>query len=216
MLGIAPPPEAAAAPAPQVYSAPLPGAVLAVLGIAALVLLALMPATLGVGWLPAVLFGLPLALGGACGALVGYAVASTRIEVAPDGIAIAVPGWRGCPFPPVRQYRLGWQDVRAVRHRTECYRLGRLPLRLPFEVYAIETADGIIPFGSYYLSDLEPVLIEIAHRADRLWREDDEVYADLLRTLLHGIPPWPPLDRRPRDPQASVRSFRGSNDAPDL
>jgi hypothetical protein len=216
MLGIGPPPEAAAPAAPQVYGAPLPGALLALLGIAALVLLALMPATLGAGWLPALLFGLPLAVAGACGALVGYGVASTRIEIAPDGVAIAVPGWRGCPFPPVRQYRVAWSELRAVRNRTERYRLGRLPLRLPFEVYAIETADGIIPFGSYYLADLEPVLIEIAHRADRLWREDDEVYADLLRTLRHGAPPWPPLDRRPRDPQVSVRSFRGSNDAPDL
>jgi hypothetical protein len=191
MLGIGPPPEAAARPALQVYGAPALGLLLALLGMAALVLLALMPATLGVGWLPAALFGLPLAAAGACGALAGYGVASTRIELAPDGVAIAVPGWRGCPFPPVRHYRLRWSELRAVRHRTELYHLGRLPLRVPFEVYAIETEGGVIPFAGYYLADLEPVLIEIAHRADRPWREDDEVAADLLSTLWRGAPPWP-------------------------
>ncbi|MCE3247974.1 MAG: hypothetical protein K0R41_1799 [Geminicoccaceae bacterium] len=140
-------PEGAAVSAPQVYSAPLPGALLAMLGISALVLLALMPATFGVGWLPFALIGLPLAVGGACGVLMGYAVLSTRIEVARDGLVIAAPGLRACPFPPVRQYRLEWAEVRAVRHRTEVYRLGPLPLRLPLEAYAVETADGFIPFG---------------------------------------------------------------------
>lgn len=52
MLGFGPVPEGATVPAPHVYSAPLPGALLAVLGISALILLALMPATFGVDWLP--------------------------------------------------------------------------------------------------------------------------------------------------------------------
>ena len=190
-------PESAAVSAPQVYSAPLPGALLAMLGISALVLLALMPATFGVGWLPFALIGLPLAAGGACGVLMGYAVLSIRIEIARDGLVIAAPGLRACPFPPVRQYRLEWTDVRAVRHRTELYRIGPLPLRLPLEAYAVETADGVIPFGSYYLSDLEPVLIDLAHRADRPWCEDGEVQAGLLRTLLFGAPPWPTVDEPP-------------------
>jgi hypothetical protein len=189
MLGIGPAPEAAV-PAPQVYSAPLPGALLVILGISALALLALLPATLGVGWLPAALLGLPLAVAGAGGALMGYAILSTRIEIARDGVVVAAPGWRGCPFPPVREHRLGWLDVRAVRHRTELYCLGSLPLCLPLEVYAIETADGLIPLGGYYLPDLEPVLIDLAQRADRPWHENDDVEADLLRTLLAGAPPW--------------------------
>jgi len=197
MLGFGPTPEGAAIPAPHVYSAPLPGALLAVLGISALVLLALMPGTYDVGWLPFALIGLPLAVGGACGVLMGYAILSIRIEIAQDGVVIAAPGLRACPFPPVRQYRLKWTDVRAVRHRTELYRIGPLPLRLPLEAYAIETTDGCIPFGSYYLSDLEPVLIELAHRADRPWCEDGEVQAGLLRTLLCGAPPWPTVDQRP-------------------
>jgi hypothetical protein len=195
MLGLGPEPEGATVAAPQVYSAPFQGAVLTILGISALVLLALIPATFGVGWLSSALIGLPLAVGGACGALMGYAVLSTRIEIAPDGIVVAAPGWRACPFPPVRQYRLEWTAVRAVRHRTELYRIGPLPVRLPLEVFAIETADGFITLGSYYLADLQPVLIDLAHRADRPWREDGDVQADLLRTLLFGAPPWPTLDR---------------------
>jgi len=190
MLGFGPVPEGATVPAPHVYSAPLPGALLAVLGISALILLALMPATFGVDWLPLALIGVPLAVGGVCGVVMGYAVLSTRIEIAQSGIAIAAPGLRACPFPPVRQYRLNWTDLRAVRHRIELYRIGPLPLRLPLETYAIETTDGAIPFGSYYLSDLEPVLIELAHRADRPWCEDGEVEADLLRTLVFGAPAW--------------------------
>ena len=197
MLGFGPVPEGASVPAPHVYSAPLPGALLALLGMAALVLLALMPATFGTGWLPLALIGLPLAAGGACGALMGYALLSTRIEVAPDGIVIAAPGLRACPFPPVRQYRLPWTAVRAVRHRTELYGIGPLPLRLPLEAYAIETSDGLIRLASYFLTDLEPILVDLAHRADRPWHEDDEVQAGLLPTLLCGAPPWPTRDRQP-------------------
>jgi hypothetical protein len=77
MLGFGPVPEGPRVAAPDVYSAPVPGALLAVLGILALTLVALMPATFDVGWLPLALIGLPLALGGACGVLMGYAVLST-------------------------------------------------------------------------------------------------------------------------------------------
>ena len=192
MLGFGPLPEGATiAPVARVYSAPLTGAALAVLGVSALLLLALMPSTFGIDWLPLALIGAPLAIGGTCGVVMGYAILSVRIEITPDGIVVAAPGWRACPFPPVRQYRLKWTEVRAVRHRVEVYRVGPLPLRLPLETYAIETSEGLtIAFGSYYLSDLEPVLIDLAHRADRPWCEDGEVEADLFRTLLLGAPVW--------------------------
>ena len=140
---------------------------------------------------------LSLAAGGMFGVLLGYVSVSTRIEVSPEGVLVATPGWRACPYPPVRQYRVGWADVRAVRHRTELYRIGPLPLRLPLDAYAIETAQGVILLGGYYLSDLEPVLIELAHRADRPWCEDDEVEAGLLHTLVHGAPPWPTGEQQP-------------------
>jgi hypothetical protein len=86
-------------PPPNVYSAPLTGALLSILGIAALILLALMPATLGVGWLAFALLGLPLAVGGACGALIGYGVLSTRVEIAPSGVVIAAPRLARLPLP---------------------------------------------------------------------------------------------------------------------
>ncbi len=197
MLGFGPAPDGATMPAPEVHSAPGPGALLTILGVSALLLLALIPATFGVGWLPLALMGLPLAVGGAYGALMGYALFSTRIEVAADGVVVVAPGWRACPFPPVCEYRLKWTDIRAVHHRAERYRICSLPLPVALEAYAIETSDGFIPFGSYYLSDLEPILIGLAHRADRPWCEDDEVRAGLLRTLLFGAPAWPSVDLHP-------------------
>jgi hypothetical protein len=191
MLGLGPTPGGAAVPAPHVSSDSIPGAVLVILGMSALNLLAVMPGTFGLSWPTFALVGLPLAAGGACGTLMGYAIFSTRIEIAGDGLVIAAPGWRGCPFPPVRHHRLKWTDVRAVRHRSERYRIGLLPLGMRFEAYAIETTDGLIPLGSYYLSDLEPVLIDLAHRVDCPWCEDDEIDAGLLRTLFFGGPAWP-------------------------
>ena len=196
MLGFHPEPQGATTAAPNIYEAPLTGALLASLGMVAFGLIALMPTTFDGVSLLRTLMGVALAAGGVFGLLVGYASVSTRIEIASDGVLVTTPGWRACPYPPVRQYRIDWADVRAVRHRTELYRIGFLPLRLPLEAYAIETTDGLILLGGYYLSDLEPVLIELAHRADRPWREDDDVEVPLLRTLLHGAPPWPRVDQR--------------------
>jgi hypothetical protein len=167
MLGFGPVPEGPSVAAPNVYDAPLTGALLASLGMVAFGLIALMPTAFDGVSLFRTLMALSLGAGGVFGILVGYAGVSTRIEIASDGVLVTTPGWRACPYPPVRQYRIGWADVRAVRHRTELYRIGFLPVRLPLEAYAIETTDGLILLGGYYLSDLEPVLIELAHRADR-------------------------------------------------
>ena len=197
MLGFGPVPESPTVAAANVYDAPLTGALLATLGMVAFGLIALMPTAFDGVSLFRTLMALSLGAGGVFGILFGYVSVSTRIEIAADGVLVTTPGWRACPYPPVRQYRLSWTDVRAVRHRTELYRIGILPVRLPLEAYAIETTDGSILFGGYYLSDLEPVLIELAHRADRPWCEDAEVEAGLLRTLLHGAPPWPTVGQRP-------------------
>ena len=190
MLGFGPRPEGPTAAAANVYDAPLTGALLASLGMLAFGLIALMPTAFDGVSLFRTLMALSLCAGGVFGVLVGYAGVSTRIEIASDGVLVTTPGWRACPYPPVRQYRVSWADVRAVRHRTEVYRIGNLPLRVPLEAYAIETTGPFILFGGYYLSDLDPVLIEIAHRADRPWCEDGEVEADLLRTLLCGAQTW--------------------------
>jgi hypothetical protein len=196
MLGLSPAPQGARAAAPNVYGAPVSGALLASLGMLAFGLLALMPTTFEGVSLVRTLMALALAGGGMFGILIGYASVSTRIEIAPEGVRVTTTGWRACPYPPVRQYDIRWTDVRAVRHRTELYGIGPLPLRLPLEAYAIETSAGPIVLGGYYMSDLEPVLIELAHRADRPWREDQEVEAGLLHTLRHGAPAWPAVGQR--------------------
>lgn len=188
MLGLVPSPQAAGVAARDVYGAPLTGALLASLGMLAFGLLALLPTTFNGVSLLRTLIALPLAAGGIFGVLIGYVSVSTRIEVGADGAVVAAPGWRAGPFPPVQEFAFRWNQVRAVRHRTEVYRIGPLPLR--FEVYAIETSVGLIELGSYYLWDLEPVLIDIVHRAECRWCEDGEIEAPLLRTLLHGAPDW--------------------------
>ena len=191
MLGLAPARQGATVAAPDVYGAPLTGAVLASLGMLAFGMLALMPTTFGEASLFRTVIALSLAAGGVFGVLIGYVSVSTRIEIGRDGLVIAAPGWRSCPYPPVQEVRLGWDELRAVHHRTEIYRIGFLPFRLPVEVYAIQTERDWIVFGSYYLWDLEPVLINIAHRAGCSWREAGEVEAGLWQTLRHGAPPWP-------------------------
>jgi hypothetical protein len=190
MLGLAPTPNGATIAASDVYSARINGALLAGLGLSALLLLALVPATFGAGWLLAALVGVPLAAAGLFGVLIGYVGLSTRIEIAPEGLTVSAPGWRACPFPPVREVQIGWQDLCAIRHRTEIYRLGPLPFRLPLEVYAIDTSRGRLLFGSYYLWELDAVLIDLTNRADCPWHEDGTVEAGLLHTLRHGPPLW--------------------------
>ena len=191
MLGLTPASQGATAAPSHVYGAPLTGALLASLGMMAFGLVALMPTAFGGVSMLRTLIVLSLATGGMFGVLIGYVAVSTRIEIGPEGVVVVAPGWRACPYPPVRQVRLGWHELRAVHRRTEIYRIGFLPIRLPVEVYAIETAHEWIVLGSYYLWDLEPVLIDIANRAECLWREDGEVEAGLFRTLRRGAPAWP-------------------------
>jgi hypothetical protein len=191
MLGLTPAPQGATVPGSHVYGAPVTGAMLAGLGMMAFGLVALMPTAFdGISMLRTLIV-LSLATGGMFGVLIGYVAVSTRIEIGHEGLVVVAPGWRACPYPPVRQVRLGWNELRAVHRRTEIYRIGFLPIRLPVEVYAIETAHEWIVLGSYYLWDLEPVLIDIANRAECLWREDGEIEAGLFRTLRRGSPAWP-------------------------
>ena len=189
MLGLAPSRQAAAVAMPDVYGAPLTGALFASVGMLAFGLLTFMPTTFDGTSVLRTIIALSLTAGGIFGVLVGYVGVSTRIEVGPEGVVVAAPGWRACPYPPVRQFEIRWADLRAVRHRTEVYRIGPFPLRC--EVYALEAAGELIELGSYYLWDLEPVLIDIVHRAGCRWCEDGEIEASLLRTLRQGASPWP-------------------------
>jgi hypothetical protein len=191
MLGPTPAPQGAIASTPHVYGAPLTGATLATLGMVAFGLVALMPTAFDRVSLFRTVIVLALATGGMFGMLIGYVAVSTRVEISPEGLVVVAPGWRACPYPPVRQIRLNWDEVRAVHHRTEHYRIGLLPIRLPVEVYAIETAHEWIVLGSYYLWNLEPVLIDIANRADCPWREDGDLGVGLFRTLRGHGAPWP-------------------------
>jgi len=176
--------------APEVYSARASGAVFASAGLACLTLLALMPGVFE-GEPVAVMIGLALVGGGLFGLLTGYAGLLTRIEIRPAGLLIEVPSWRAVPLPPVRRLEVGWDEVRAVRRRIESYRIGLLPVRLPLEVFAVETASGRAVLGGYYLWQLEPVLIDIAHRAGCPWSEDEVAEAGLLGSLRRGAPAWP-------------------------
>lgn len=184
-------PKAVRAPTgTHVYSARASGALFAGAGIACLALLALMPGVFE-GEPTAVLIALSLLGGGVFGLLTGYAGLVTRIEMRPAGLLIEVPSWRAVPLPPVRRIEARWDQIHAVRRRIENYRLGLLPVRLPFEVLAVETGSGRALFASYYLWQLEPVLIDVANRADCPWSEDGTVEAGLFRTLRRGAPAWP-------------------------
>jgi hypothetical protein len=191
MLGLTTASQGATAGTPHVYGAPLTGATLATLGMVAFGLVALMPTAFDGVSLFRTLIVLALASGGMFGVLIGYVAVSTRVEISPPGLAVVAPGWRACPYPPVRQIRLNWDEVRAVHHRTELYRVGFLPVRLSVEVYAIETAHEWIVLGSYYLWNLEPVLIDIANRAECPWREDGELEVSLFRALRGKGAPGP-------------------------
>ena len=187
MLGLAPLRQAAAVAMPDVYGAPLTGALFASLGMMAFGLLTFMPTTFDGTSVLRTIIALSLTAGGIFGVLIGYVSVSTRIEVGPHGVVITAPGWRACPYPPVQEFELDWDELRAIHHRTEMYRLGSFRLRC--EVYALEAATEFIELGSYFLWDLEPVLIDM-NRAGCPWCEDPEVEASLLHSLGHGAPSW--------------------------
>lgn len=192
MFGVshASPKAVRAATASEVYSARASGALFAGAGIACLLLLGLMPGVFE-GEPVALVIGVSLVGGGLFGLLTGYAGLLTRIELRPAGLLVEVPSWRAVPLPPVQRIEVGWEQVRAVRRRVERYRLGLLPVRLPLEVFAVETDGGRAVFASYYLWQLEPVLLDIANRGDCPWSEDEVVEAGLFGTLRRGPPPWP-------------------------
>jgi hypothetical protein len=173
---------------PATYSGRLSGALFLGLGLASLALIELVPLFLSGSWTVMLLIGLPLAGGAAVGLATGLANLCTRIEITADGLAVTAPTWRLYPTLPLQRLKVGWRQLRALRHRTERYRTGLPGLRFGIDVYVVQTDQGSAVLGGYYLPELEPVLTDIANRADCPRVEDGVIETGLLRTLFRGAP----------------------------
>lgn len=140
-------------------------------------------------WFGLLAVALPLALCGLFATAYGFVGWATQIELAPEALRVTAPSWRLIPALPVQRLEVAWSEVQAVRHRTERYHLGLPWPQLSVDVYAIETAAGRVVLGDYFLSQLAPVLTDIANRAGCRWVEDPAVALSLLATLWRGARP---------------------------
>jgi hypothetical protein len=172
----------------MVHRARLAGARLITLGLLCMAAAAALPLTLD-GWPGALVLGGLLFLGGLLALVVGYAVWRTWIVIDDDGIFVQAPTWRACPLPPLRRLGAGWHQLRAIRARTQRYRL--LGLVRSAEAYEIVTASGSVMLRGGFVPETEALLLEAARRGGCLWIEDGEVGLHPLRVLLRGTPPWP-------------------------
>jgi hypothetical protein len=172
----------------MIHRARLAGFRLMTIGLVSLATAIALPLTAGT-WPLALPLVVPLLGGGVLAVLAGYASWRTRIEISDDGLVVQAPAWRACPLPPVRRLDVGWHELRAIRARTERYRL--LGLVRPAEAYEIVTTRGSIVLGGGFVADTEGVLLEVARRGGCLWIEDGEVGLHPLQALLRGTPPWP-------------------------
>jgi hypothetical protein len=124
--------------------------------------------------------------------LSGYATFATRIEIGNHALIISAPTWRGCPLPPVRKSTISWDEVQAVRHRTEMFHLlpgGGLPF--PVEAFAIETEKNRVVLAGKSVPGIVKAIGEIAHRSDCPVMEEKQVQAGILGSFLKGPPLWP-------------------------
>lgn len=188
MFGISPvPPTDQAARAQRtVYQAGIVGALLFGLGLVCLILfLGLTPGLIG-SWMSVLVIGVPLLGGTVLGLALGYANLHTRIELSAERVEIVAPSWRGFPAPPLQHLSVALDEIRTIRRRTERLGLGLPGLRLPVDVYAIETARGRVVLGSYYLGELEAVLGEIFARSGCARADDGEIGFGLLQILTGG------------------------------
>ena len=124
--------------------------------------------------------------------LSGYATFATRIEIGNYALNISVPAWRACPLPPVRKLTISWNEVKAVRHRTEMYHLlpGRV-LPFPVEAFTIETEKDRVVLAGKSVPGIVKAIGEIAHRSDCPVMEEKQVQASILGSFLKGPPLWP-------------------------
>jgi hypothetical protein len=143
--------------------------------------------------LPAlVLMGLPAWFLGTIALLAGISGLKARIEIHHGALTLAAPQWRGCPLLPVRTLHVRWDEIRALRHRTEVYHLfpGR-GLPFPVDVYAIDTLGSRVIMGGKSIPQMAQAIRDIARRSGRAIQEDSSVQAAILGSLINGPPPWP-------------------------
>lgn len=188
MFGLPPVPiESAPRPAgTTVYQASTVGALLFGLGLSCLIL--------GIGLAPGLagsassllVIGLPLLVASGMGLVLGYANLHTRIQIGGERLEVVAPSWRGVPLPPLQHLSVELDGVYTIRQRTTRVGFGHRWLRLPFDVYTIETSRGRVVLAGYYLGDLETALVEIVMRAGCLRTDDTEVNVGLGRILLRG------------------------------
>ncbi len=136
------------------------------------------------------LMSVPMFFSGVVALLHGVAVMFTRIVVSERALSLAAPAWRGFPVPPVRRVVLKWDELLAIRHRREVYRLPG-GLSFPVTVFALETGKGRIVLGERSTPGLREALVEMMRRTGLALQDDGEVTSGLIRTLLRGSPPWP-------------------------
>jgi hypothetical protein len=179
--------------AKQIYRNRLVGAIFIPFGLVMLLFAASLPFLLKSPVLGFVLMGVPMIFGAVIMLLHGLAAAYTRIEIAENGLTLAVPGWRGFPVPPARKASLSWDEVLAVRHRMELYGVTILPyafeMPFPVEVFAIDTTRGRFILGGK-IGWLAQAMGEIALHAGHPVRSEGDVQAWLFSSLLHGAPEW--------------------------
>lgn len=136
------------------------------------------------------LMSVPMFFSGVVALLHGVAVMFTRIVVSERALSLAAPAWRGFPVPPVRRVVLKWDELLAIRHRREVYRLPG-GLSFPVTVFALETGKGRIILGERSTPGLREALVEMMRRTGLALQDDGEVTSGLMQTLLRGSPPWP-------------------------
>ena len=176
-----------------IYKAMASGLILLVLGLISVILATLVLFVAKSPWPAFLLMSLPLALVGLTALLNGIAAIGTRINVMPTGLNAIIPRWRACPLPPFHRFHIGWDEVRAVRHRKEIYHIFLAsPLIAPFpvDVYAIETEQRRIVVGGRTIPHLAQAMQRIADRSGLEIVEEKEVEARLLKTLIIGAPTW--------------------------
>ncbi|MBI4773154.1 MAG: hypothetical protein HY788_03055 [Deltaproteobacteria bacterium] len=176
-----------------IYKAMASGLILFVLGLFSVILATLVLFVAKSPWPAFLLMSLPLALVGLTALLNGIAAIGTRIDIMPTGLNAIIPRWRACPLPPFHRFHLGWDEVRAVRHRKEIYHIFLAsPSIAPFpvDVYAIETEGRRIVVGGRTIPRLAEAVHLIADRSGLAVVEEKEVEASLIRTLFKGAPGW--------------------------